>query len=318
MKKILAFFLCGLMLFSLAACGERNENTDEKSDSVSESSASPSDSSSEVTPESSNAVSGSNSESGSEKSVVRISAVPALSEMLDYIAPEFEKQTGYSIETDFVSVGLVIAGAKTGAADLILINSKDQEEKFIEDGFASTKRLAFVYNYFVICGPKDDPAGVAQTETAAEAFKAIAKSGSSFISIGDNSTSHIKETSIWESANIDPRSESWYSFANSNESDALKQANKSGTYVLADKTTYLSMKKSLRKLAILKDETADLKNTYSMIAVNAKAPVFADSKIKINHKGAKAFIKWIRSDEAVNLIEKFSKKTFGDNLFFVG
>ncbi len=61
-----------------------------------------------------------------------------------------------------------------------------------------------MYNFFVIVGPADDPAGVAGAATAAEAFKAIAEAGATFISRGDKSGTHNKEMAIWKSIEFDP------------------------------------------------------------------------------------------------------------------
>jgi len=53
-----------------------------------------------------------------------------------------------------------------------------------------------MYNYFVIVGPENDPAGIKDCATAAEAFKKIADSGSTFVSRGDDSGTNKKELQI--------------------------------------------------------------------------------------------------------------------------
>lgn len=69
-----------------------------------------------------------------------------------------------------------------GDADALLVHSKAAEEEFIEQGFAQA-RVPFMYNYFVIVGPSTDPAGVADCESAADAYAKIANSGENFVSL---------------------------------------------------------------------------------------------------------------------------------------
>ena len=67
----------------------------------------------------------------------------------------------------------VCRSARTGNADLILVHAKAKEEEFVAKGFAyvpesfETERLSFMYNYFVLCGPEEDPAKVADAATSA-------------------------------------------------------------------------------------------------------------------------------------------------------
>lgn len=232
--------------------------------------------------------------------------------------PRFEEKTGYKVEVASAGTGTAIGYARAGDADLLLVHSKSQEEAFINEGFASTERLSFMYNYFVICGPQDDPAKIADKANAAEAFKAIAENKSGFVSRGDNSGTHNKETSIWKSAEITPsKDDEWYISVGSGMGDTLNKANEMKAYVLTDKATYLSMKSALPNLALLKEEADDMKNTYSLIGVKAGAAAFADKDVKINTAGAEALIDWMLGDEAAKLIEEYGKEKYGEQLFFM-
>jgi tungstate transport system substrate-binding protein len=66
-----------------------------------------------------------------------------------------------------------------------------------------------MYNYFVIIGPENDPAGIKNASNATNAFTRIAAKQSPFVSRGDNSGTHIMELSIWKAANIIPVG-TWY------------------------------------------------------------------------------------------------------------
>ena len=61
-------------------------------------------------------------------------------------------------------------------------------------------RRLVMYNDFVIIGPADDPAKIKGMKKAADALKAIASTGSRFVSRGDNSGTHTLEKSLWKLA----------------------------------------------------------------------------------------------------------------------
>ena len=50
-----------------------------------------------------------------------------------------------------------------------------------------------MYNDFVLIGPGDDPAGIADADDALDAFSRIAASGTPFTSRGDDSGTHRAE-----------------------------------------------------------------------------------------------------------------------------
>ena len=252
--------------------------------------------------------------------VIRMATTTSVNDsgLLQYLLPYFEKKTGYKVEVASAGTGVAIQYAKDGEADLLLVHSKDQEEAFIKDGYASTERLSFMYNYFVIVGPADDPAGIKDLASAAECFKAIAQSGVGFASRGDNSGTHNKEMKIWKEAGYeDPTAESWYKSVGDGMSATLTKANEMKVYTLTDKATFLSNKSNLPNLTLLKEEADDMKNTYSLLGVKADAEAFKDKKVSINTKGADELIEWLLSEEAAKLIEAYGKDQYGEQLFFI-
>jgi ABC-type tungstate transport system permease subunit len=96
-----------------------------------------------------------------------------------YLLPTFEAEYGYNVEVSSAGTGKAIAAAKMGNADLILVHSKTQEDDFVAAGFSKvldgyeSERLTFMYNYFVLVGPKDDPAQCAEAADVKDAFKRI-------------------------------------------------------------------------------------------------------------------------------------------------
>ena len=190
-----------------------------------------------------------------ETKIIRLSTTTSVNDsgLLQYLLPSFEADYGYTVEITSAGTGKAIANAKMGNADLILVHSKTQEEAFIADGFArviegqEAERLTYMYNYFVLCGPSDDPAGVAAAASVKEAFALIAEGAYPFVSRGDNSGTHTKEISLWpEALAITVEQESvagytdWYNYSNAGMAACLTMANEIGGYILSDKATFLT------------------------------------------------------------------------------
>ena len=175
--------------------------------------------------------------------------------LLSYLLPIFEEKYGYKVEVYSAETGKSIANAKAGNADLILVHAKAQEEKFIEDGFTRTvggfdkERLSYMYNFYVLCGPAEDPANVKSTPTVKDAFKTIADGKFLFVSRGDGSGTHTKELSLWPTElGITDKPETfeaykdWYVSSNAGMGVCLIQAAERGAYILSDKATFLTFK----------------------------------------------------------------------------
>ena len=190
-----------------------------------------------------------------ETKTIRLSTTTSVNDsgLLAKLLPVFEAEYGYTVEVYSAGTGKSIANAKMGNADLILVHSKSQEEAFIEGGFARTvdgfeaERTSFIYNYYVLCGPSADPAGVANAATVMDAFAAIADGKYTFISRGDASGTHTKEISLWpEALGITVDAESfvdyteWYVSANTGMGACLVMAEEMGGYILTDKATFLT------------------------------------------------------------------------------
>lgn len=245
-----------------------------------------------------------------ENAVIRLSTTTSVNDsgLLPYLLPVFEKETGYKVEVQSAGTGAAIQKAVDGNADVILVHAKASEEEFIEGGYG-VERIPFMYNYFVIVGPKDDPAGVKDSADAATAFAKIKDSESKFISRGDESGTHKAELKIWgEGSEPNAETDSWYISAGQGMGACLTMASEEQAYCLTDKATFLSMKDELN-LDIVLEEGEDMKNTYSLIAVNP------DKIDGLNTEGAQAFIDWMLGDEASELIAKYGEEEYGVALF---
>ena len=228
--------------------------------------------------------------------------------LLDVLIPIFEKQTGYFVKTIAVGSGQAMAMGQKGEADVLLVHSPDAEKKFIEDGYGINRQLV-MHNDFIIVGPGDDPAKIKGVKSSAEALKLVAKVEGLFLSRGDNSGTHAKEKTLWKKADINPVGQKWYQETGLGMGQTLNIAAEKKGYTLADRGTYLSLKKNLG-LDVLVEGDAALLNIYHVIEVNStKWP-------KVNVTGAKEFADFMVSKKTQNIIKTFGIDKFGSPLFF--
>ena len=222
MKKLLSVLLALTMLFALAACGGSGEPANK---------------------------------------VIRMSTTTSVNDsgLLPYLLPVFEEATGYTVEVQSAGTGAAIQKAVDGNADLILVHSKASEETFVNDGYG-VERIPFMYNYFVVVGPENDPAKISGSANAAEAFGKIASAKANFVSRGDDSGTHKAEVKIWGDAVPDASKNEWYISAGQGMGACLTMASEKAAYCLTDKATFLSNKADL-DLEISLAEGEDMKNT---------------------------------------------------------
>jgi tungstate transport system substrate-binding protein len=246
-----------------------------------------------------------------EKSVILATTTSTQdSGLLDVLLPVFKKDTGYFIKTISVGSGQAMKMGERGDADVLLAHSPAEEKKLTDQGYFIDRKLV-MHNDFIILGPPSDPAKIKGLKTAAEAFKKIAQSRSLFMSRADKSGTHTKEMGIWKKAGINPEGQKWYQQTGTGMGDTLNVTGEKDGYTLADRGTYLALnaKKRLRSVILVEGEPG-LLNIYHVMAVNpAKWP-------KVNVSGAKAFVNFMVSKKAQDIIRTYGVNKFGAPLFF--
>jgi tungstate transport system substrate-binding protein len=228
--------------------------------------------------------------------------------LLDVLLPIFEKKTGYFVKTIAVGSGQAMAMGQKGEADVLLVHSPAAEKKFVAEGYGVNRRL-IMHNDFIIVGPSEDPAKIKGMRFASESFKKIASAKALFLSRADKSGTHVKELDIWKASGINPEKEKWYQQTGLGMGQTLNVTGEKKGYTLADRGTYLALRKNLG-LDILVEGDAILLNIYHVIEVNpAKWP-------KVNAAGGKAFADFMVSKETQDIIKTFGIDKFGSPLFF--
>lgn len=251
---------------------------------------------------------------GSEPAVHRDQLVVATTTSLndsglldDVVLPAYEgRHPGVTVKVVAVGSGEAMAMGAKGEVDVLLVHSPDDEAQFMADGHG-TLRLPFAYNHFVIVGPEGDPAGVGAEKTAAAALAAIAAAQEPFVSRGDESGTHKKESKLWDAAGTTPGGD-WYLSAGQGMGETLRIASEKQGYTLTDLGTFLAQEESL-DLVPLSAASADLKNVYDVIVVNQ------NEFPAVNAAAAEQLAQLLVSAGGQRSIGEYGRAEFGEALF---
>ena len=245
-----------------------------------------------------------------EKSIVVASTTSTQdSGLFDYLLPLFTQKTGIAVKVLAQGTGQALDTGRRGEADVVFVHNKSSENRFIDEG-DGVRRIAVMYNDFVMIGPKSDPARIRNLKDVAKAFKAIKAKSAPFKSRGDRSGTHLAELRIWhKDIGIDIENDrgSWYTSIGQGMGAALQMAVASNAYVLSDRATWIHPKDK-GDLQILVENDKRMFNQYGVILVNpAKHP-------NVKHEFGQQFINWLVSPEGQKAIANY--KVNGEQLFF--
>ena len=221
------------------------------------------------------------------------------------LADAYTPKTDTTIQWKKAGSGASLKLLKEKAVDMIMVHAPAAEKKAVEEGWAVDRTL-IGSNEFYIVGPADDPAKIAEAESAADAYSRIAQTKAKFFSRGDNSGTHKKEMAIWKMAGISPSSD-WYVVTNDFMTATLKKADAEKGYFMTDSSTWVAEKKSLPNLKVLFRGDKFLVNTYHALCQPEGATPGA--------KQAAAFIEFVASDEGQKIIENYGKDKYGEGLY---
>jgi len=244
-----------------------------------------------------------------DKSIVVASTTSTQdSGLFGHILPMFKAKTGIDVKIVAQGTGQALDTGRRGDADVVFVHAKEQEEKFVADGFG-VKRFDVMYNDFIVVGPKADPANVKANKDIVAGLKAIYEKGAPFVSRGDKSGTHSAELALWKAAGLDPAAAkpAWYREIGQGMGAALNTASAMGGYVLADRGTWLSFKNK-GDLEIVLEGDRRLFNQYGIILVNPAKHAHAKKEL------GQQFIDWVISAEGQGAIRSYQVN--GQQLFF--
>ena len=211
-----------------------------------------------------------------------------------------------------------IRAAKDGKCDVLIAHSPAAERDFEAKGGGAGRR-PFMHNYFVVAGPPADPAGAGAAKGAGAALERLydayrGGADCAFYSRDDGSWADSKEKNLWAGRGLDTDAlpSRFYQKVRGGMLDTLLAADGAGGYAVADKLTFLQNAESLPNLAVLLDNSAELKNVYSVTLLSAeKYP-------KLQHEAAKRFQDWLLLPSTQARIGAFGLEQYGEPLFFPG
>jgi tungstate transport system substrate-binding protein len=225
--------------------------------------------------------------------------------LFGHLLPEFKKASGIDIKVVALGTGQALDMARRGDADVVFVHDQVAEEKFVTDGFG-LKRLAVMYNDFVVVGPQADPANVKGNDIVA-ALKKISAGNAAFVSRGDKSGTHAAELRFWSQAAMADKKGTGYKECGCGMGPALNIGASTGAYVLTDRSTWLNFK-NRGDLRILVEGDARLFNQYGVMVVNpTKHP-------HVKRAEAQKFVDWIVSKPGQAVIAGY--KIGGESVFF--
>ncbi|MGA0950841.1 MAG: substrate-binding domain-containing protein [Candidatus Puniceispirillaceae bacterium] len=228
--------------------------------------------------------------------------------LYDYLLPHFTAKSGIDVRVVAVGTGQALRNAEKCDGDVLVVHSKADEVKFVENGFG-TKRSNLMYNDFVVLGPANDPANIASATTVDEALQRISASQSAFASRGDNSGTHKAEKRLWKAANIaiDSAVNSWYLETGLGMGATLNFAVQANAYTLSDRATWLAFANRAGHKILFQGQPP-LFNQYGVV------PVSKSHCPNVKHELAQEFTDWLVSPDGQNMIASYKRN--GAQLFF--
>ena len=230
--------------------------------------------------------------------IVQSTTSTANTGLLDLLSEEFFQDTGIEVRAVAVGTGTAIVNARKGDGDVLMVHSKVDELKFVQDGFG-VERYDLMYNDFVILGPNNDPAKIKDKKNILEVMIALSSPDYKFISRDDYSGTHKKELSLWEEYGLGIPKDSSYIKSGSGMASTINIANEMQAYVLTDRGTWIAFQNK-NNLDILFENDKSLFNSYGVIAVSPeKFP-------HVEYEKSNRFIEWLLKGRGNNIISNYT------------
>jgi tungstate transport system substrate-binding protein len=226
--------------------------------------------------------------------------------LLEALMPKFKDKTGVEVKVIGIGSGAALAMGAKGDADAVLSHAPAAEQKYVDKGDFVEGAL-IMHNDFILLGPPSDPAEVKAATSLKDALARIAAAGP-FISRGDDSGTHKMELALWKDAGIGLSTVKNREEAGQGMGAVLNIANQRKGYTLADRGTYLALRKSIDLDVVYEGESA-LLNIYHAYVVNPAR----HGGIKLRQ--ARAFLRFMVAPDTQRFIGEFRKAEFGQALF---
>ena len=182
--------------------------------------------------------------------------------LLDALLPAFQRETGITVRVHAAGSGRALKMLHDTAVDLAISHAPQAESQMLAR-HSDWRYQKIATNQFVLVGPDSDPAGIRTAADVVDAFSRIAAADVDFISRGDGSGTHERESDLWSSAKVRP-APSRLLVSGAGMGATLRHADERRAYTLTDDATFMQMRQQLA-LAILFSKDARLVNAYAVI-----------------------------------------------------
>jgi tungstate transport system substrate-binding protein len=245
-----------------------------------------------------------------QENLVRLAVVPTpvQSGLLDELLPDFEKQTGYTVQVRLGDTD-VFEIARRGQADIVISHYGFEEvETFVQAGFGFWPRAVFS-NQSALIGPPGDPALIRGLSSATEAFERIARTESLFVTNDLVPLNALVEV-LWEGAGRPNRGE-WYLNLGLQGSNAIEAASSLGAYTVWGADPFIRYLRSHSlNLELLSVNDPILQRMMVSVVVNP------DSIPGVNVEGARALETYLLAAPTQARIQRFRYPDFDAELWW--
>jgi tungstate transport system substrate-binding protein len=192
--------------------------------------------------------------------------------LLDHLLPHFDRA---QVRVHAAGSGRSLEMLADGIVDLVISHAPETEARYLAT-HAEWRYRKLASNWFIIVGPRHDPANVRDAVDALDAFRRIARAPVPFVSRGDESGTHEREQVLWRSSGVSI-APGRLIVSGRGMAQALRHADEINAYTLSDDATYRQLQPQL-DLAAFAIRDARLLNTYAVIHPqgNASAEMLAE------------------------------------------
>ena len=137
-----------------------------------------------------------------------------------------------------------MAMGQKGEADVLLVHSPAAEKKFVAEGYGVNRRLV-MHNDYHRRGTGGRSGQDQGDESRRRSIQKDRFGRAVFLSRGTIRDPFQREGHVWKAAGINPEGQKWYQQTGLGMGQTLNVASEKKGYTLADRGTYLALKKNL-------------------------------------------------------------------------
>lgn len=215
--------------------------------------------------------------------------------LAEVLTMAWENESGQRLETLSTGSGRAFEIFRAGDADGAITHEPEGEAALLRDLTGAWYRKIMCTD-FLIVGPEQDPAGIAAAESPFDAMIRIARSGSLFVSRADDSGTHVRESSLWAAAGVEPEP-SLLVETGQGMAGTLRIASERDGYLLTDRATFLKLEKTLSLEPLFSDPSGNAMLNCYALTIRRSRPRSA---------AAIRFGEWLTRGAGRKLIEDFS------------